>query len=1212
MLRVIRVSSLVGRSTSEVLMARDGMTGRELAQLYGHGMRSPVVATAGRILWGRTLDEPLQHADVMVAPRPEGIEWAALSFGAKFIIGVTASIFLSGIFRALFPPPSLPPSERGDDRSPTYGWSGIGTTYGAGFRIPIVYGRHRVGGQVISTSVSPMPGNPNSELLSTLLVLGEGIFHSIGGVRVDRDQMGEITAFGGIGYLGDFPAGVQVQGNLLTADTSVMSVRLGNIYQAPVPGFDDARNSVPVNSQLDDVAAEATAIIPTPDANRFAVRMQFPGGLYKQTGGGSYATHRVEFDVQWRSHAQTAWSAPRRLIVAPATPKKQEFSVWFWQTVAAPVGLSAHTAFDVRLVRVTPAGATAAPTNELWVDTALWLDLDYVVDAFLAYPRRALLGVALRASEKMQGGQPDYSIPVEGRTVRVWDEAVGWSTERYFAVPELGDEAGDPFVGIWSHEPGRNPAWIAADLLTSDIGMGAAFTTADLDAEAFRNWADFCDEDSPEAEAMLACDVVLDQGEDAWDVMLRVARAGRAALMVSGSKIKPIYGYRDAHGRGTNVVPARLRTSIIGTSNVEDFEVEYLSTRTRANLIEGQFLNAELDYEQDSLPVEDPNADINDPTLAVPDEVRRSTQEFYGVTSAKQVQREVLIQHALNRLVAKVCRFRCGIDQLPVEVGDIVGVQSDAFRPHGLRVTYFSCRIARTEAALSRAIVLDRDLTITTGAESVVVQTLVAPGSSYPTTWASWLLTAGNGTYAAGTALATSAAQGYVEVEAGTICVVGEFEGNPLAPDDADVRGVEDYLVISATLDGELKREVQAVLWTPDAYDVAASTLVSAEDASDDLGPSATIEQVTALSLAREPAGGLFRLSWAMPEGHRGKRAKVFLRRSTAEPRECVGQVTGDSLVLELDPDAALLASVAIEDDDGTFAAPDAGLEVAVTPPEWRVTDLDPVSGLVAQDSPDGILLTWSPLRSSELAGYEVRRGAIWNGAPVVAQTREPHALVTDLPAGTFTFQVRAQYQGGLYSWLTASVEGIHATPPDAIELDAAAFDETDGVHVDTDVTDGVAIAAFEREASWTIATAITLAAATPALWLIALDTAEEQPGWLGTEDDGTPASAAEWLWRTGYGREASRRLPGCADFDLLGSEHSESGEDWLDPGSGVAGAVGAHTRAQLEVSYDAGAWETYVPLRRSATTIGVRVRLARVSEDYQRRCRGLTVQVTT
>lgn len=1204
MLRVTVLSSWVGRSSRREFMARDGMTGRELARLYGHELGECLVATPGRPLWGATLDEPLHEAHVVIGPQPQG---ASLAFPIA-LFSFAASMTLGGILRALFPAPSLPPAERGDDRSATYSWSGIGTTYGAGFRVPIVYGRHRVGGQVISTAVTPLPGNPNAELLRTLLVLGEGPFRSIGGIRFDQDDMGEIpTPFGWSAYLGDFPAGVQVDGNLITPDVAVLGVRLGAEFQPPIRGFDDARNSVAVSGQLDDELSEHVAIVPTPDATRFGVRLQFPSGLYKQTGGGTNSAHRVEFDLQWRSHAAAAWSAPRRLVVAPAVPRRTEFSVWFWQAVSAP-GLSAHDGYDVRVTRVTPAGAAAAPTNELWVDVAVLLDVDYVVDQFFGYPRRALLAVTLRANEKLQGGQPSFSVPVEGRTVHVWDEAVGWSGVRYWDVPAAGDEDGDPFVGIWTHEPGRNPAWICADLLTSDIGLGSAFTREDLDEEAFRRWADFCDQVSADGDAALACDVVFDQGEDAWDAVLRVARAGRAALMIAGRKIKPIYEFRDAHGRGTVTVPERTRATIVGTSSLEDFEVTYLPTRRRANVLEAQFLNAELEYEQDALPVEDPAAEINDPTLAVPDEVRRETIEMFGVTNPLQVRRELLLRHNLNRLARKAVRFTVGIEQLALEVGDIVGVQHDAFRPHGERDTYFACRTARASAGV-RELVLDRDLVISTGTRSVAVQLMQSVGTAFP--WGGWVLDLGDGEYPAGTVLPTMSSQPVVECEAGMVAVVAEFEGDPMAPDDADVRGVEDYRVIATSLTDDLRREVQAVLWTPEAFDVPAVEAGTSVPMGEDLGPTPELEQAIGLLLSRDAAPGRWRLAWTMPDGHRGKRARVYARRATTEPRELLGEVVGDQLVTELDPDLPLLVAVCPEDDAGRFMAPDDASEVEVTPPEWRVTDFDQVSGLEAVDVPDGVELRWAPLRSQELLGYEVRVGSQWHGAQVLAQPREPRVLLGDLPAGTHTLHVRARYAGGLYSWRDSSLAVTRATPAGIVELYADDFDAGDGVHSQTDISDGVAIAAGKLSATWTIEDAATLAATLDARWLVVADVAEEEPGFLGS-DGNLPGTDPEWLWRTGHGRAASRRWPGAADFDALGSAATEPGATATEPGSGASGAVGSYTRAELEISYDGGDWEAYVPQRRRADKVDLRLRLSRLSTRYQCRVRSVTIQVLT
>jgi hypothetical protein len=677
--------------------------------------------------------------------------------------------------------------------------------------------------------------------------------------------------------------------------------------------------------------------------------------------------------------------------------------------------------------------------------------------------------------------------------------------------------------------------------------------------------------------------------------------------VVVGDTIVPVYSYRDAHGRGTNLVPARSRISIVGSSNLEDFECQYLAWRRRSNIIDVQFLNRDLDYEQDSLPIEDPDADINDPTLAVPDEVRRETVEMFGVTHPGQVVRETRLRHAISRLARKMIRFRCGIDQLGVQVGDVIGVQHDAFRPFGDREVYFSCRTGRSSLGV-REIVLDRDLTITGGAHSVAVHLLTPAGSANASEWR--IIADGNGTYPAGSVLTTAASQPVLTCDAETMCVVGEYDGSAVSPEESMASTVEDYVVVSATLDQDLRREVQALLWTPEAFDFDETPIGSAPLATTDMGASVEVVGASSLDLAAEAAPGTFRLSWRMPDGRASRRARVFARGSTGEPRVLVEEVVGDSAVLVLDPDAPVFLSVAPEDDDGVFQAPDLAEEVEFVPPEFAAADLEPVRELTADVTDGTVTLRWLAVRSPALDHYEIRMGDVWFGAVTVLQTTETVASIDDLPAGTHSFLVRAVYRGGVHSSTVASVS-VTTTASDArVQLALEEFVSADGSHASTDVSDGVAIAAGQHLATWELAKAVELDEAATVRWHLAALLEQECLTPIASLPV-TPLSDPEWDWSTVAGREPTRRYPGCADWSAV-STRTDLLAGAVDPVSGPASSPGSHAEAIVEASFDSGPWERFRPGLRRAQQLDLRVTLRRATLLDQVRVRRILLEVTT
>ena len=103
-------------------------------------------------------------------------------------IGIAVSIATTALSYLLFPP-AKPHVQGGAIDEPTFSFEGIRTTIGPGQVVPVIYGRHRVGGQLLSASVDQARviidtvgggGRQQVEALSAsptltmLLALGEG------------------------------------------------------------------------------------------------------------------------------------------------------------------------------------------------------------------------------------------------------------------------------------------------------------------------------------------------------------------------------------------------------------------------------------------------------------------------------------------------------------------------------------------------------------------------------------------------------------------------------------------------------------------------------------------------------------------------------------------------------------------------------------------------------------------------------------------------------------------------------------------------------------------------------------------------------------------------------------------------------------------------------------------------------------------------------
>ncbi len=129
-------------------------------------------------------------------------------------------------------------------------------------------------------------------------------------------------------------------------------------------------------------------------------------------------------------------------------------------------------------VFVSEQTATNTSNNTATITTITGLSSQEYV-----YPSTAVASVMVEADEQVNNQQPQITMLVKGRIVDTWEGAL--------------DEEGNPaLTPAWS----RNPAWIAADLLTNPTyGLGAELSSSSVDWPSFASWAAYCDEGVPDA-----------------------------------------------------------------------------------------------------------------------------------------------------------------------------------------------------------------------------------------------------------------------------------------------------------------------------------------------------------------------------------------------------------------------------------------------------------------------------------------------------------------------------------------------------------------------------------------------------------------------------------------------------------------------------------------------------------------------------------------
>lgn len=242
MIRIVWQPNWFDRSARQVLersvpesgllrdvLPREAVRDAEDLQLARNGVRLPV---------DQLCEATVSDGDYVYAARVPGettLILLAISFVANLVVGALV-------------PKLKPPRERDDDTSPTYSWRGIQSNRGEGNPIAVIFGRIRVGGQVINEFYEQRRHTAANADYMIQLSLGEGPIKSIGGITADTAEDYPLRSGD---PLRPMPAGIQVNENGGdTIDGLEAHVRLGSLEQEPAPGFEFNSTPTEVGSVL--------------------------------------------------------------------------------------------------------------------------------------------------------------------------------------------------------------------------------------------------------------------------------------------------------------------------------------------------------------------------------------------------------------------------------------------------------------------------------------------------------------------------------------------------------------------------------------------------------------------------------------------------------------------------------------------------------------------------------------------------------------------------------------------------------------------------------------------------------------------------------------------------------------------------------------------------------------------------------------------------
>lgn len=1206
MIRVHVRTGLLGQTVDHVDLPADTMvTPRQLLERFSERMPSslPVqIAVDGKLLERHGLDEQLQDGqEVVLLPQTGEITIGAILLAVLQYVIIPAALAYAAYLLAPRPRPPGLPQDRGDDASATYSWDGIKTSYGPGLPIAWGYGRHAIGGQVIWMDGEASRSSASSAVddrLRVILSLMGGRIYRFGNLpAVTTDDLGGIAGPGAISRP-SIPQGLRINGNLIPDSDAFPGVRVwmrpGTQDQPALPApFDGVRQTFSPNLTLDDAGDQATYTWSGTDkVVALAVTLTAPGGVYRQDPTGALVGFLVYLTISVRRPGGAPFQAQSFYAGHLTTAYIGYWAKTYFVNLQIPSILAGQYDGSGPL-EITISRATSTLGGSA-VSQIVWRDLTIVSPHTLRYPGEALLALEIAAGARFAGGQPQIQLQCDLELVRVWDEDAGWS-------PRCWDVPAAPF-NFNTHPPGRNPAWCLLDyLLSKRHGLGRWITEDKIDLPAFRKWAAFCDQDpnpaDPWGEPAFCVDVVGDQPKAHWDWVLTICAAGRAVPVMRSGKISVVYQYRDEHwDLGGGGAPAKTPLQLITAGNCEAVSVSWSSKAERATVINFQFLNEGKSYAQDSLPVEDTDGTMNDPSALFRDQYRSEDVQAYGVTRASQLYREGRWRHRISRLVTREISFTTGPWALAAEVGDLIDFQHEALRPFDDAVSV-AMQLIEVDVGAS-TVNVDHHLT-GTGLQIVVRGD---DGAPLRRNIASYVNYTEDGRNVSKCTLASP-----LDVAIGSPCVVGLID-----------KLVETYQIVSITLQKDLKRQVRAIQWTPEAYDpiprsdflgdepLSLLPSVVTRDDGETLPPS-----VMGMNVAATEGGHLLR--WGRPANKVGTPARVYLRDQADSVWDLVGGTDDSKLLLPgLQVGVTYTASVCLQNRSGEPVPPELGDQLEFVPEEFPAMAPPAVTGARANIVEDDLLVQWDEMQQRSIDYVEVRAGSNWTAARVLARERSPRATIPDPPAGV-PLLLAARAPSGLYGPIV-QIAAPGWTPPNVVQrlLEDDLAPSPAGAHSGTqwnatdlvlELQDGVLSGTYtsaEQDMSFQA----------PWFWQVRCDSEEIEDGLVSELDD--EPGIGEGLWALVSGRPASPASPGLDWRERVQDDDMPVGDD---PATnlvrGPVGVVGSHTQAQVESRfYVDGSWTDYRPHVDGivlARRMQVRVTLGRRTLGYRARVRLLT-----
>ncbi|WP_277657240.1 TipJ family phage tail tip protein [Seleniivibrio woodruffii] len=504
------------------------------------------------------------------------------------------------------------------ENSQTYTWDGIQNIYGEGEPVPVLYGKHRVGGNVIAGFVSgdTTAGLQTNKYLHLLFAVSEG---EVWGIEPDSIQIDGSP-------LAEFDADARVYYTNGTADQDLSA--FGDSFSKIRRRYLFASKRINHGSSFPYTLKDSS--------DSALVTIVFPA-LFTTDSKGNLKPQAVSMRIEYAPVSSTEWVSVGDFECSASSKSSVEFDYF--------VSFPSTGMWKLRITRVSAEITDIKSAGDSYLRS-----VEEITDAKINYKHTAVLGVVLKATDRISGSIPTVTSVWRGRKII------------------------DVRTLLVSETAYRNPANVLYDLLINTrYGLGRFVKSqTNIDINSFREFADFCDEsvtykvvdpesgiESTHTEKRFEFDVYLDTSSRADEILQKIAQTCRARVLWNGVRVKVVIDRAGA--------PVQLFN--MGSIVSGSFSVTSVNLADIPNQIDADFADSDNEFERSTVSVID--------TERLDEATNVRSVQLFGLTTQARVQRECMF--ALRKLkgTTRSVEFEAEIGAVVCEVGDIILVQHD-------------------------------------------------------------------------------------------------------------------------------------------------------------------------------------------------------------------------------------------------------------------------------------------------------------------------------------------------------------------------------------------------------------------------------------------------------------------------------------------------------------------------------------------------------